>query len=54
MRRTNSQENGASTLFVESKNNQKFVYAEEYPAWNEPGQFLLIRRSKNHERWYPC
>lgn len=46
-----SHENGASiVMLVESRNSQKSVYAEEYPAWNEPGQFLrrlvLLRASQ--------
>jgi hypothetical protein len=41
-----SHENGASTTLVESRNSQKPVYAEEYPAWNEPGQFLSMARNE--------
>ena len=40
-------------MLVESRNNQKSVDAEAYPAWNEPGWFLLMVRSEADERQYP-
>jgi hypothetical protein len=39
-------------MSVESRNSQKPVYAEEYPAWDEPGQFLFRVRSEADERRY--
>ena len=39
-------------MLVESRNRQKAVYAEEYPAWNEPGQFFFMVRSEADERRY--
>lgn len=41
------------TTLVEARNSQQSVYAEEYPAWNERGQFLFIARSEADERRYP-
>jgi hypothetical protein len=43
-------ENGASTKLVKSRNSQICGYAEESPAWHEPGQFLLMVRSEANER----
>jgi hypothetical protein len=37
-------------MLVESGNSQKSAYAEVYPAWNEPGQFLFMVRSEADER----
>jgi len=39
------------TMLIESRNRQKS--AEEYPAWDEPGQFLFMVRSEAEERRYP-
>jgi hypothetical protein len=39
-------------MLVESWNSQKSLYAEEYSAWNEPGQFPFIVRSETNERRY--
>jgi hypothetical protein len=47
------QENESFTMLVESKNSPESVQAEEYPAWNEPGQFLVLVRSEANERQYP-
>jgi len=41
-----SHENGASTLLVKSRNSQQSAYTEENPAWDEPGQFLVMVRSE--------
>ncbi len=30
-------------MLIESRTSQKSVCAEEYPAWTEPGQFLIVR-----------
>ena len=40
-------------MSVESRNRQKPVCAEAYPAWNEPCQFLFMVRSEENERLYP-
>jgi hypothetical protein len=40
-------------MLVEARNSQKSVYAEVYPAWNEPGPFLYSVRSEADERQYP-
>jgi hypothetical protein len=40
-------------MLVELRNSQKSVYAEEYPARNEPGQSLFRVRSGADERRYP-
>jgi hypothetical protein len=37
-------------MWVKLRNSQKSVFAEEYPARNEPGQFFFILRSETDER----
>jgi hypothetical protein len=39
-------------MLVESRNSQESVYAEEYPACNEPGQLLFMVRREADERRY--